>query len=688
MSRVIILSIVGSLLLLGSCKKETRLSYADVVGRMTDLSRVASLPEEGEKSGMFSSYDRKSKYDGETGQYVNWSANNDGLTPQYIRKEGENMVLAEMKGPGAIVRIWSASPAKGHVKIYIDGNDTPVVDLPFIDYFNTASLPVFNYPNLVYETKARGFNNYVPITFQDSIKIVGEPGWGQYYHFNYITFPGNTKVEEFKTTPSQSSESALGNVNETLGEEIGRSVYSNEEAVEESVSLSIGPGEEKNAFNIKGTRAITEFRVKVDGIRPEMLDEALRKTILTMKWDGEEEPSVWSPVGDFFGSAPGFNEYRTLPMGMEDEEMYSWWYMPFSGSADISVKNTMDVPVEVSLEVVHEPLPGEPENYGRFHAWWHRDVMPVDSSRWPDWTVLKTEGRGRFVGMFLSVWNPKGGSCRQFGGEGHHWWGEGDEKFFVDGEKFPSTFGTGTEDYFGYAWCMPDYFEHAYHSQNFTQGNMGYQSLNRWQIIDNVPFQESFEAYMEKYFPNKWPTQYATVAYWYLGKGGVDPVKPTPADELYGYEIPYSVYYAEDVVEAEDMKIVSNSGGWASPGAYAHEKLYSEVSGHKILIWFAKEEGENILETAFNFDGSGRYKVTANILRSNNGGRFDILLNGKELKKAVDFRQDDEIPDAQLIDLGVINMEEGEQKMTFKFVGEKPRENKLAVDYLRFEPLN
>ena len=62
--------------------------------------------------------------------------------------------------------------------------------------------------------------------------------------------------------------------------------------------------------------------------------------------------------------------------------------------------------------------------------------------------MLRTQGRGRFCGVMLHVWNPRGG-----------WWGEGDEKFFVDGEKFPSTFGTGSEDYFGYAWCDPHLFQ-------------------------------------------------------------------------------------------------------------------------------------------------------------------------------------------------------------------------------------
>ena len=92
--------------------------------------------------------------------------------------------------------------------------------------------------------------------------------------------------------------------------------------------------------------------------------------------------------------------------------------------------------------------------------------------------MLRTEGRGRFCGVMLHVWNPRGG-----------WWGEGDEKFFVDGEKFPSTIGTGSEDYFGYAWCDPHLFQKPYHAQSMTQNNAGHQSVLRWHVVDNIPFQ-------------------------------------------------------------------------------------------------------------------------------------------------------------------------------------------------------
>ncbi|WP_297100616.1 glycoside hydrolase family 172 protein [uncultured Draconibacterium sp.] len=518
-------------------------SYADIVNRMIDMKRLAELPKEGEKSGMFSSYDRRSKVDS-AGNYIEWAANNDGLRPQFIRKEGDNMVLAEMDGPGAIVRMWSASPKEGHVKVYIDGNEIPLIDMPFIDYFNTEKFPAFTYPELVYETNARGFNNYVPITFQKSIKIVGEPKWGQYFQFNYITFPEGTMVEQFDSILSEQNRNALEKVNNYFQNELGASTEYTANSIAESKNITLAPGEEKTVFQLEGKKTITGIKVLI----PEAFQtpEIMRKTTLSIFWNHEKNPSVWSPLGDFFGSAPGFNSYRTLPMGMlENGEMYSNWHMPFEEAAEIRLTNNNSIPVELELQVYHEKNDMTPGKFAYFHAKWHRDLAPLDSTRWPDWTVLETKGKGRFVGMYLLVWNPKGGHCVEYAKEGQHWWGEGDEKFFVDGENFPSTFGTGTEDYFGYAWCVPNYFSRAFHSQNYTDQNKGYQSLTRWQIIDNIPFQQSFDAYLEKYFPNHWPTQYATIAYWYLDKNGEDPLKPISPDELFGYETQIEVSEAQ-----------------------------------------------------------------------------------------------------------------------------------------------
>ena len=155
------------------------LTYDQLVHRLTDLSQLAVLPAPGEQGAQWSSYDRASKYDEKTGKYIAWDANGDGQG--IIRKEGDLSVMAEMKGPGCIWRIWSAAAEKGHVKIYLDDQEKPVVDLPFAHYFDGKHAP-FNYPALSYnlgEVHSSGQNLYLPIPYQKSCKIVAQPFTGR-----------------------------------------------------------------------------------------------------------------------------------------------------------------------------------------------------------------------------------------------------------------------------------------------------------------------------------------------------------------------------------------------------------------------------------------------------------------------------------------------------------------------------
>jgi hypothetical protein len=108
-----------------------KLSYHDLIDRLTNLERLAEPPTAGERSGCFSSTDRRSRYNEETGQYEAWAANDDGAG--YIRQEGDSIIAFENKGPGVIWRVWSALPKMGHVRIFID--DELVVDMPFQDFF-------------------------------------------------------------------------------------------------------------------------------------------------------------------------------------------------------------------------------------------------------------------------------------------------------------------------------------------------------------------------------------------------------------------------------------------------------------------------------------------------------------------------------------------------------------------------
>src|SRR6185436_11425452 len=131
-----------------------------------------------------------------------------------------------------------------------------------------------------------------------------------------------------------------------------------------------------------------------------------------------------------------------------------------------------------------------------------------------DWHVAGLEGRGHYVGTLLNVENPPGAG----------WWGEGDEKISVDGEAFPSLFGTGTEDYFGYAWSTPERFEHAYHAQTAAAG-MGFSgqwSMNRFHVLDPIPFARALRFDLEIWHWTETSLPVDATVYWYARPGGHD----------------------------------------------------------------------------------------------------------------------------------------------------------------------
>jgi hypothetical protein len=129
----------------------------------------------------------------------------------------------------------------------------------------------------------------------------------------------------------------------------------------------------------------------------------------------------------------------------------------------------------------------------------------------------------------------------------------------------PSSIGTGSEDYFGYAWSSGSTFVQALHAQDYNDDNHGHVSVNRFHISDNLPFHTQFEGIIEKYFPNDRGTLYAATVFWYLSPDGHDPYGPVPVKERYGYWIRPYVYQEPGVIEGESMHGLNqptiNAGG-------------------------------------------------------------------------------------------------------------------------------
>lgn len=569
-----IVSLLCILTAAGGNAEAVEFTYENLVERLYDMRVLATTPAPGETSGCFSSWDRGARYDEREGKYVNWHANGDG--GGFMDRQGTMM---EMEGPGVIWRIWSAMPKQGHLKIFIDSNETPVLDRPFASLFDTST-PPFDFPELVH-VKAKGHNTFIPIPFQKSIRIVGGKDWGKYYQITYTKFPEGTKLPSFTGNFSESDRQALRKANDVWGKR-GPQLFVTNAAAATASEVTLAPGEQKVIADFTKPGAITSIVMDRLQMDREASIDTLRLLAIGITWDGESKPSVWAPLGDFFGTGAGENLYRTLATGMTKDGYYSNWYMPYR-EARITVRNDSPEPQTLKFTIHTETVKGDVSNLMRFHCKWHRDDFSgfdrklLETQRWPDWPVLKVDGAaGRFCGFQAHMWNPNhnwnatskqyakplpegeafqpGGGLHEFyvnGPAKDYWWGEGDEKFFVDGEKMPSTFGTGTEDYFGYAWGTPTAFESGLQAQprngasdeigkavdRAGPGNIGHITMVRWQIPDNVPFQKSFEATVEKYHPNQWPLLNAYTASWYQTAGTEDYYTAVPASQRTGYYV-------------------------------------------------------------------------------------------------------------------------------------------------------
>jgi len=147
-----------------------------------------------------------------------------------------------------------------------------------------------------------------------------------------------------------------------------------------------------------------------------------------------------------------------------------------------------------------------------FGAAWHEYFHIISKDeQGQDLNFVDIKGKGVYAGDQITVFNTS-----------YEWWGEGDEKIFVDGETFPSCFGTGTEDYYGYAFGRPNPFSHPFISQPVGDGNEGNSSNGgltvnmRHRSLDAIPFKQSINANMELWHWAAAPLNYAITTYWYV----------------------------------------------------------------------------------------------------------------------------------------------------------------------------
>ena len=622
------------------------LEFADFVHRLSDLDALTVPPAPGVTCRQFSSYDRRSRIDPKTGQKLDWGANGDA--GKYLRQDPEGAVLADMDGPGCIVRLWSANP-RGILKIFIDGAKKPALACPFADLILGKVTP-FASPLVGF--RARGANCYVPIPYAKHCRVVVEKPGSLYYHVQYITYPKSVSVKSFALPltnkqlaalkEAQRILSACGESPSPMPENAKRAARTIRLRPGASASLQIGAG--------KVGAAVRSFEILKFTAKD--LRKTLRAIVFTAKFDGHAIDDVWCPLGDFFGTSPGVNEYRSLPLGMTKDRFYCYWVMPFRKTAEFAFTNQGTEDVSFDVAITYAPMVASERLY--FHAKWRHDYP----NKTFDWPMLECKGRGRYCGVALSIWNPNRG-----------WWGEGDEKIWVDGESFPSIFGTGSEDYFGYAWCNTRLFMSAFHDQTLCEGpgNRNNTSVNRWQITDNVPFQKSIIATIENYGNNK---DYACATYWYADANATDTFKPVPVKDRMPHA-PIAPYKIKGAIEGEKLPIIAKH----TQGAIGPQGLDSfsgsQWSGETHL-WFRPKGPGEWVDLALPSMKSGKYEMTVYLTKAQDYGICQLSLNGKRLGKPIDL-YDPKVVATGAIPLGVVDLKMGKNVLRMEVVGKSDK---------------
>ena len=310
----------------------------------------------------------------------------------------------------------------------------------------------------------------------------------------------------------------------------------------------------------------------------ENVPQALRSTVLEIVFD--DKSTVWCPLGDFFGNVNAVDPYKTWEREVHpDGTMVCRWIMPYRKSGEIRIHNLSAFPVKLESEMVVSPWKWTDDTY-YFHAnWWTDEPYMANPVR--DMTFVEVKGEGIHVGDNFIVLNPL-----------PWWWGEGDEKIYVDEDfdrRFPSHFGTGTEDYYGWAGGVhptrEDEFSTPFlanirvggETRGFTGENphtRGYNICTRSRSLDAIPFNKRFKLDMEAFNFSSGPDailQYALTSFWY---GSMEAEHNRP---------PMVEAASDPVPQIEDLEKITQTNNFRVKNAIELEDIYPLLASDGLI---------------------------------------------------------------------------------------------------------
>lgn len=401
-----------------------------------------------------------------------------------------------------------------------------------------------------------------------------------------------------------------------------------------SDNFRVQPGHTNVLLDVQGSGVITHLWLTFLGPEPQNWAKQgsanHQEMLLRIYWDGRERPAVEAPVGDFFANCFGQrNEVVSQPVVVEDADSYNcFWPMPFRKSARIEIVNESDKAINLLYyNVDWIKKKSLPRDTPYFHAQ-YRQEYPAQKGQ--DYVLLDTKGKGHYVGTVLAVRT-----------RSPAWFGEGDEKIYIDGEAKPSIWGTGTEDYFLSAWGLKrtstPYFGVPYFNQWGIVG--GHTSAYRWHIPDPIVFNTGIKVTLEHFgwiAPDENPDNksmswnereddYASVAFWYQTGESTFTARAPHARERKLASLERTTVYARDCADEKHH------------GAGGVTRQQVDLYDGPHLLYTPRDTSNAWLEIPFEVTKKEPLRLLLNMTKSYDFGQYQAYLDGVKLGGRMDF---------------------------------------------------
>ena len=387
-----------------------------------------------------------------------------------------------------------------------------------------------------------------------------------------------------------------------------------------------------------------------------------KKLVLRMYWDGEKNPSVEAPIGDFFGVGHGLDRnYASLPFVITSEgrARNSFWPMPFAKSAKITITNEgQERTRSFYYYIDYRELDELTADTFYFHAQ-YRQEFPCASGK--NYLWFEAEGEGHFVGVTQSILNQRAG-----------WWGEGDDMIWVDGEKLFN--GTGSEDYFCDAWGMREsqslFYGCPLQEPKFDAGAKA--SVYRWHILDPIPFNKSIRATIEHGHANDRSDDFSSVAFWYQK----EPHKPFPHLPSVEERLPYALDLSHGSMLFTELVSKHAPGG---VDFSTSQLLHYSPNGQKMSqVVLNTTLSQRSFSIKLPVPETEKYQASLIVTTGSNRGKIDVRL-GAEADAVTFDAYNPYSTRLKSVDLGVVNLSRGLEPLEIKVIGKSPKSTGYSV---------